>query len=163
VRQRAAEIGCIGELAGLALGERDELGQRAHADRIAGDDRKRLLADQADRYEVALDAERQVLVRDRQHHQRPRGRHAERVAGALPGPASAGMGHHRRAPGGLRISTCGPKSCDSRSVTMRAITSGALPAAVAMTTFTGRDGQLWAWAVATDIAAATIEIAIPHQ
>jgi hypothetical protein len=45
---------------------------------------------------------------------------------------------------------------------MRAITSGALPAAVAMMTFTGRDGQFCACAIVTDSAVAASAIAILH-
>jgi hypothetical protein len=82
VRQRAAEIGCVGQFLRLAFGTCDEFGQRVHAKRIVGDNQERLLADQRNGYE-ALDAERQVGIGDRQYHQRRRARQVERVVVAL--------------------------------------------------------------------------------
>ena len=65
---------------GLLLSERDQFGQRVHAERGRDGDPKRLFADKADRHEVAHQVDRKVLLKLGQCNEIRGERHIERMA-----------------------------------------------------------------------------------
>ena len=86
---------------GLRFCERDQLRQRVDAERRRGRDHHRMLADEADRHEIAHHVDREIGLQLRQRDEVGGKRHIERVAVRRGGDATAWIATAPAPPGWL--------------------------------------------------------------
>ena len=120
-----------------AISSASVLTPRSRLDR----DHHRMIADIADRHEVAHHIDREVGLQLRQRDEIRGERHVERVAVARGVAATALMATAPAPPGWLMTSTCWPQSLVSPSARTRVQTSGLAPGPTGDTILTGPVGK----------------------